>query len=506
MIKNILANFIGKFWSLFAIYIFTPIYIKLLGLNNFGLISFYTIILSFVGVMDAGLSATLSREFAKKSTDDSQFYKLKSLKTLETVYFIGAGIIIISFLFLAPIIALQWLKINSINGDKAERCILYMGLMAVAQILINFYSGGLIGLEKQVKANMIQVLLGVFRNAFVILILIFIQYDIEYFFLWQLTVSIIFAIVIRFILIHELSNNFTLPNSIGFDKIILKNISAFAGGMFLISVVASINTQLDKLLISKIMSIQDLGYYTLATTFSQVILAIGAPFSTALFPRFTGLYSLSKKTEAEQLFYSFLKLISVLISPLSIVLIFFAQPILGIWINDPSITEKCINIIPYTVVGAYFLAIVVLPYCIVLANGYTKLNNILGICSIFITIPAYYFGIKFFGAVAAAMCWSVTQVGITLIFNYFVNKKYFSLEPMWKWFLNYAILPFIVSLIIILPFYVTHPYVSGNKYVSVMWILTTLLCSTFCTFIYCFRIFTLKDFKTNFLEKINIQY
>ena len=73
MIKNLLANFIGKFWNILAVYAFTPVYVQLLGIENFGLISFYTIILSFVSLMDVGLSATLSREFAKDHSENSQW-------------------------------------------------------------------------------------------------------------------------------------------------------------------------------------------------------------------------------------------------------------------------------------------------------------------------------------------------------------------------------------------------------------------------------------------------
>ena len=64
MIKNIVANFFGKFWGLFSNFIFIPIYIRLLGIESYSIISFGLIIAGVMSVLDSGITATLSREMA----------------------------------------------------------------------------------------------------------------------------------------------------------------------------------------------------------------------------------------------------------------------------------------------------------------------------------------------------------------------------------------------------------------------------------------------------------
>jgi O-antigen/teichoic acid export membrane protein len=503
MIKNLLANFVGKFWNILAVYAFTPIYIKLLGIENFGLISFYTIILSFVSLMDVGLSATLSREFAKSSSENSREDKLITLKTLETVYFFVSIIFVILFVSFSDLIATNWLNVKTVSTQKAEVCIRYMGIMAAAQILINFYIGGFIGIEKQVKANLILVALGIFRSAVVILILLQWGRDIESFFLWQMFVTILFVFIFRFILISTITNNYFLPSTILFNKEKIKSVGSFAGGMFLIGIVASINTQIDKLIISKVMSIQDLGYYTLATTLSQVLLAIAGPFSTVFLPRFTNLYAINNKDLAENQFHIFLKLMSSILAPFSLALILFAMPILILWTQNPILGEKCVHFIPFTIIGTFALVSQIPSFCVILANGHTKLNNIVGICSIFFTIPAYYYGIKHFGAIAAAICWCVTQLIITIIFNYFVNKKYFVGEAMWRWFLKDVILPAGVAFAIMFPFYFLYQLYSPSSYVTIFWIFLSLIASIIGTLVFTFKLKNWKDIRLNILDKIN---
>lgn len=503
MIKNLLANFVGKLWNILAVYAFTPIYIQLLGMENFGLISFYTIILSFVSLMDVGLSATLSREFAKDSSKDSQNDKLITLKTLETVYLFVTIIFVVLFFIFSDLIATYWLNIQAVDSQKAKICIRFMGTMAAGQILINFYVGGFIGIEKQVKASSILVALGIFRSAVVVLILLYLDKNIESFFLWQMFVTLSFVFIFRFILIFAITNKYFLPNNISFNKTKLKSVGAFAGGMFLISVVASINTQIDKLIISKVMSIQNLGYYTLSTTLSQVVLAIAAPFSTIFLPRFTNLYAIKSRVLAEKKFHFFLKLMSSILAPLSIVLILFAMPILILWTNNYSLSEKCVKFIPFTIIGTFALVSQIPSFCIILANGYTKLNNIIGICSIFFTIPAYYYGIKHFGAIAAAICWCVSQLIITIIFNYFVNEKYFVGEAMWRWFMKDVIFPVSVAFTMTLPFYFLFQLCSPNKYITLFWIFLSLITSIIGTLVFTFKLKNWKDIKLNILDKIN---
>ena len=97
MFKNILANYIGRFWGFLSAFLFTPIYIHFLGVEGFSIISFSLVIAGFMSVLDAGLSATLSREFAIKS--NSILDKEKTLSTFEWFYF-GVSLFIILIIFI----------------------------------------------------------------------------------------------------------------------------------------------------------------------------------------------------------------------------------------------------------------------------------------------------------------------------------------------------------------------------------------------------------------------
>ena len=201
-------------------------------------------------------------------------------------------------------------------------------------MLLRLYIGGLLGLEYQMKANKFLIAWGIIRNGLVILIILYIP-TLEVFFIWQTLSTIIFAIILKFVLNKSLLGvcgffefNFTIKKSV------LKKIMKFAGGMFLISLIASINSQLDKVFISKFLSIETLGYYTLATSLAMLIFVVIGPVSIASLPRFTSMVSKSKNHEAELLFKKINTFISIFAFSVMANMCFFSEELIWIWTGD----------------------------------------------------------------------------------------------------------------------------------------------------------------------------
>ena len=81
---NILANIMGKAWSVLATFLFIPLYLKYLGIEQYSLISFATVINGVLIILDSGLTMTLTREFALSRPMSE---KWKTFRYLENCYF-----------------------------------------------------------------------------------------------------------------------------------------------------------------------------------------------------------------------------------------------------------------------------------------------------------------------------------------------------------------------------------------------------------------------------------
>lgn len=445
MKKNIIANFIGRFWGVFSNFIFVPIYISLLGLENFSIISFSLVITGLMSIMDAGISSTLSREFA--SSTNSKKDRKDIFNTLETTYIIIAVFIIIIMFFGANSIAFNWLNLSSASPKDVSILLKIIGFEIGFKFISQFYSSGFIGLEKQVKANIYQVIWGVFRNGLVVIPIIFYP-SLEVFFIWQTITTVIYAIFMRFDLIKTLNSGVSnFFNKLEIKKVIIKRVWRFAGGMMLISIVAALNTQMDKIFLSKLLSIEVLGLYTLAFSLARGINIIVRPISIAVLPRITNYVTSNKENEFKELFKKAYILISILIFSFAASLIVFAKEIIFIWTNDMLLAENSYIYMLWIVIGTSFIALQGMPFNIAIANKYTKYNNIIGITSLIITMPGYWFLTNIYGGVGAAMAFSFVQVVSAIIYLFLINKKFIKLSII-KLYFNNILLPLVVSILI----------------------------------------------------------
>lgn len=480
MIKNIIANFVGRFWSILSSFLFIPLYIRFLGFESYSIISFTLVIAGLMSILDGGLTATLSREFAR--SDNTHEGKIRIFKTLETTYFIIIGFCIVSVFCLSGVIANNWLILNAFNPHRVSLFLKIISFDIGFQLLLSFYLGGLLGLEKQVQANMYQMGWGILRNGLVIITLIFVP-SLEIFFIWQSVSTIIFALLLHLSLNKAMTSRYEFNFQPRIEKKIFKNIWRFAGGMLLISIVASLNTQMDKLAISKLLPIENLGYYTLAVSISMGIVVLVNPISIALLPRFTALYSSGEKDKACLLFHKVNLAVSILVFSIMTTMVFFSKELLWVWTGKMDLALHAYTFVPPIAGAAAMLAILIIPYNIAIANGYTKLNNILGLVSLFVTLPGYWIATKNYGAIGAAFVFCAVQTIIALIYLHIINTKFLNTNSTGKIYIKQILLPLALSLIIGFAFSFIPSWAAQNRTFTFIWIalagIVTLLGTTF---------------------------
>lgn len=163
-----------------------------MGIEGYSIISFSLVI--------TGLTATLSREFAIKS--NTQLDRERTLSTFEIFYIAIAFIVILLIFTFSTQIANNWLNLDLINPSKVSYYLRLIGIGIAFQLLGDFYMGGLMGLEQQVKSNLYQVGWGICRNALVVIPLMY-NPSLELFFIWQTTTTIIYAFLLRQFLIKK---------------------------------------------------------------------------------------------------------------------------------------------------------------------------------------------------------------------------------------------------------------------------------------------------------------
>jgi O-antigen/teichoic acid export membrane protein len=434
--RNIIANYFAKIWGLISVFVFVPFYIKLLGIESYAVINFYTVILTTMYFADGGLSATLNREIARSS---DKAYIGNMLFTIEKVYLVICILIIVFIFSFSDTIASNWLNSRTIPSENLSIYVSLMGVSVAFQLFTTLQNSGLMGLEKQVLSNGIQVSSSFCRSAIVLIPLHFYP-SLLTFFVWQVSTNIAFFFITRYNLWKFIKINISYK----FDKQILKTVGKFAGGMMMMAIISSLNTQIDKLVISKILSLKEFGYYALAGIIAQVPLLIITPIAVAILPRMVKYSANTEKDQLKRLFHVNTFVLSVLATSVVMVLFIFTKDFILIWTHDNLIANAIENVTKILLIGGLFLSFQYMPYHLAIANGHTKTNVTLGIVTLICIIPALIFFVKQYGLIGATYTWLIMNLFAYFYLGYFIISKFLKNEFK-RWLINGTLIPLFIA-------------------------------------------------------------
>jgi O-antigen/teichoic acid export membrane protein len=441
--KNILANISGSIWQAIMGFVFIPLYIKFVGIESFGLIGIFATLQIIFGLMDVGLGSTLTRELARLTVLPQREQEMRNLvRTLEAIYWglaIFSGIIVI---VASPLIARHWVKAGQLPVKTIEQVLPLMGFVIAVQMPVGLYSGGLMGMQRQVLLNLINVFISTLRGAGAVLILWLISPTIQAFFLWQMVISVMYTFLLAMYLRRSLPSG---KAKTVFQMHLLHGIWRFSAGMSGISILAVILTQLDKIILSKILSLEMFGYYTLASMVAMSLSRLFTPFFFSVYPRFTQLVTLDDQRGLKQLYHTSCQFISVLILPAAVVIALFSYDILLLWTQNPISAERAHLLVTILICGTALNGLMHTPYALQLAFGWTKLSVFKNIIAVILLVPLTIYMAIYYGAVGAAGVWLILNIGYVLLEIPLMHRRILR-EEKWRWYLQDVAIPLLACL------------------------------------------------------------
>ena len=443
--RNIAANFAGNIWQAIMGLVFIPLYIKFMGIESYGLVGFFVTLQAMFILLDMGLSSTLTREMARLSSLPGREHEMRNLvRSLEVIYWIIAIFIGIIVIISAPFIANQWIKAGQLPSQIIEQAIRIMGFAIALQWPVSLYSGGIIGLQKQVLLNIINICVSTLRGVGAALILWLISPTVQAFFTWQIIISSINTCLLSLFLWHNLPKTHQKPI---FQKKLLAGVWRFAAGMSGISIVSTILTQMDKIILSKMLSLEMFGYYSLAGAVAMSLYGLIRPVFVAIYPRLTQLVFRDEQDELKLLYHKSCQVMSVLILPVAIVVALFSYEILVIWTQNPVTAERCHLLLSILIFGTALNGLMTVPYALQLAHGWTRLTLYVNLVSILILVPMIVFLTRKFGAMGGACVWVILNGGYIIITIHLMHKRLLPAEK-WQWYWQDVIIPFVTGILI----------------------------------------------------------
>ena len=388
----------------------TPLYIMFLGIEAYGLIGFYIMLQTGFQILDFGISPTMNREMARYSVMTDKAAEARDfVRTLETCSWSVAMAIAVMVFLAASFISIHWINSESIPLHEIQRAVLIMGVLVALQLPLSFYQGGLLGLEHQVILNVLKISMITLANGGAVLVLWQISPSITAFFSWQILITAAHVTLLMFFLWRTLPPADRAPR---FDPSLIRNVWRFASGMTGITISALVLTQMDKVILSKLLSLKVFGYYTLAGVIASSLYMIINPIFNAIFPRFSSLATTGSEEELVLLYHRSSQLMAVLVAPMAAVVALFSHDIVLLWTRNMEIANNTSPIITILVVGTALNGLMNTPYALQLSHGWTKIGLSINIFLIVLVIPSLLFMTSHYGPVGAASVW----MGLNIIY------------------------------------------------------------------------------------------
>jgi O-antigen/teichoic acid export membrane protein len=430
---NIFANFLGNGWSAVIGLIFVPLYLKYIGAEGYGLIGIFASLQVLLSLLDSGLSTTLNKEISRLIVLQNRELQLRNLvKTLGTIYWIVASVASLIALCLSPLIARYWVHPIELSVSTITNAFLLLSLSIAFQFPVGFYSGGLLGMQRQVMLNLLRIIFSTIKNVGALLVLVFVSKSVLVFFLWNLIIVAIQAFVFKYFVWYYLP---TTKTKAIFDKQEFKNVWRFAAGMLGISLTAILLTQVDKIILSKILSLEAFGYYTIACSLGLIIYQIIGPLTQSYFPKFSSLLSLEDIEGLKKTYHQGSQLISVLVFPTTCMLVFFSKDLIYLWTGNEITSERTWLVASIYALGTGLNGLMNLPYFLTLTYNWTKLAFYQNLVFLILMVPLTIYLATTYGAMGGALSWAVINILYFFVTPSLIHKKLLKGEKQ-KWYWN----------------------------------------------------------------------
>lgn len=380
--KNIFANYIGAAVMVVAPVMALPWYLSILGPKQFGLISFVTALQVFLGLLDSGISQVSMREFSVRmnETQDGRHSAATLLFGFERIYWlvaICAGAITLLF---SGYISNHWLVLDPESTALGLAAVYGAAVIFTAQFPGTLYRSFLAGAQEQVTLNVVAVTGLLLRHVGgVSLLLIWPQ--LSTYLIWQAGIAILETAVRQHLAWKILG---VRRGDVTWNSAALSSIWPAVAKMSGAVILGALTTQMDKIILSRMLPIEQFGYYAIASTISQGVLNLIYPLVQAISPRMMqlSLHPVALRTLNIKLARS----IAIMVIAGAVGFIVAGEWVLGFWLKNPKAVAVVHPLLSILLIGSALNAFYHVGYFNWLATGMVRRILLVNVASLVVCL------------------------------------------------------------------------------------------------------------------------
>ena len=417
--RTILANYAGAAAVALAPVLALPWYLGALGPKQFGLIGFIVMLQAVLGLLDAGMSQSLVREIAVRlgMNVTGKQSAAALLFGFERIYWLF-GLCVGSITFLgADRVAARWLNLADLPQTMGTQAVCGAALLFAVQFPGSVYRSLLVGAQAQIPLNGLTVGGALLRHAGAVLIVHCWPTLLAYL-IWHVCTAFLETMLRGRLAWRTLDVD---RSALQWDRREIEPVWRSVAWMSGATWLGALTVQMDKIVLSKMVSVEVFGYYSIAAALAVGVLQLIYPLIQAVLPR--AIHLRSDRARLRVLSIKLFCLIAILVGFGAVSFAVTGKWLLQTWLRNPEVVQAVYPLLAILLVGSALNAFYNVGYLNWLADQRTdrvfQVNALALLLSVVI-IPSL---VGWYGAVGAAFGWlTINLIGFLLSLEW-LNKK-----------------------------------------------------------------------------------
>jgi O-antigen/teichoic acid export membrane protein len=404
--RNLAANYLSATVVSLSTFIGIPVLVGALGVEHWGLVAFSNLLIAMMTMLNAGVSQALVREFAHRWSQPvgGGLAAGKLLRGYEVIYWFVAVAVAVCALPFSTVIADRWLNVNESIRDTALACVMLSFSMFIFILPMAVYRTVLVALNEHSKLATISIIANLTRLIGGIFVVILSKNVLYY---------LIFLILIAFLenMIMNVVAWRLMPmrrSALPFDLSEVRATLRFSASMSLLVVLGVATTQLDRVFVSGMLSVADLGTYSIAVSIAFGMLQLSYPLFTTVLPTLVviGDDYQRRKSAIRRL------LVTVITAATIIGTIYWAvgEEVLGLWLGNSDLASKVADPLTGLLVGVALNMVYNIGYTNWVSKGEVRWIALVNGLSFVLTLIVLPLAIPAYGLVGATSAYILINV------------------------------------------------------------------------------------------------
>lgn len=431
--RSLGVSLASRLWGAALSILVVPIYVRILGIESYGLIGLFTSLQVLVSFLDFGLGTTLVREFGRLAGSPDGRQEMRDIaRTCEIVYLVVGCLIGVSLALLTPWLLDHWLTLDRLNRDEAASALVWGSIALAVQWPATLYGCALEGLRRQTTLGLLSAATATGRVLLTLSALWFLSPTLEFFFAAS-AIGALCHTVAGHILLWRTLDSPGRPARI-LPKLLTRS-RGFAGAMTAISLTSIILAQLDKVILSKALTLPDFGVYALTSALAGGLYVLIGPVFGVFYPQLCSLVAKGNAAETASSYHLATQFLAFLLVPAVAVVAFFAGDILFVWTGNAGISERAHWPLVFLFSGNAINGIMNAPYALQLASGWPGLALKSNVTAVIVLAPATYFLAINYGPAGGAAAWLLLNICFILVAPQVMHGRLLIGEKV-KWYIH----------------------------------------------------------------------